>query len=306
MTVWRRLVPVLFLCPLGASAASREIVELQRDVALLQEQVRSLQSSQDQKLSAIQTLAQQALDAAIKANTSVELLQNNLQQNIRDQQKSVVAPVVDVGAKIDSMTNDVQALRESVADLASQMGKLQQQVIDIGNAVRASQAPAAAPPPGGGPTTMSPGPGSADNSGPPPMQASTLYQNAMRDRSGGKNDMALQEFQDYLKYYGNTDLAPNAQFYVAELHLKENNLDDALREFDMVLEKYPDNSKTPDALYMKGATLVKMGKRTQGRQEFCELAKRFPSNDLASRARLQVKSLGLTCGPTVTPVRRKS
>lgn len=70
----------------------------------------------------------------------------------------------------------------------------------------------------------------------------------------------------------------------------------------MVLEKYPDNNKTPDALYMKGATLVKMGKRTQGKVEFCELAKRFPANDLANRARAQVKSLGLTCG-AATPTR---
>ena len=73
----------------------------------------------------------------------------------------------------------------------------------------------------------------------------------------------------------------------------------------MVLEKYPDNNKTPDALYMKGATLVKMGKRTQGKQEFCELVKRFPSNDLAGKARAQVKSLGLTCGPA-SPARRKN
>ena len=127
----------------------------------------------------------------------------------------------------------------------------------------------------------------------------------MRDRSGGKDDLALQEFSDYLKYYGNTQFAPNAQFYIAELHLKQNDLDDALQEFDMVLEKYPDNNKTPDALYMKGATLVKMGKRTQGKQEFCELAKRFPSSDLAGRARTQVKNLGLTCGPAAPARARK-
>ena len=295
MTFWRRLVPVLLICPSLALPASKEIIELQRDVALLQEQVRTLQKSQDEKLGVVQVLIQQSVDAANKANTSVAVLQNNLQQNLRDQQKSVVEPVVGVGAKIDQMTTDFQALRESVADISSQVGKLQQQMIDIGNAVRSMQAPAAAPPPGngGGPGVSPP---AAENA--PPVPATTLYQNAMRDRSGGKDDLALQEFSDYLKYYGNSEFAPNAQFYVAELHLKQNDLDNALREFDMVLERYPDNNKTPDALYMKGATLVKMGKRTQGKQEFCELVKRFPANDLAGRARTQVKTLGLTCGPT--------
>lgn len=303
MTFWRGLVPALLICPSLSLAASREIVELQRDVALLQEQVRSLQRSQDEKFAALQVLVQQALDAANKSNTSVALLQSNLQQTMRDQQKSVVDPVVGVGSKIDQMSTDFQALRESVADISSQMGKLQQQVIDIGNAVRTIQTPAAAPPS----QVPGPGPSPAATGSVPPVPAETLYQNAMRDRSGGKDDLALQEFNDYLRYYGNTDLAPNAQFYVAELHLKQNNLDDALREFDMVLEKYPDNNKTADALYMKARTLVQMGKRTQGKQEFCELAKRFPSTDLAGRAKAQVKALGLTCGPaTPTRARKRS
>jgi len=287
---------VLFLFPMLAPAASREIQELQRDVALLQQQVTTLQRSQDEKLGAIQALVQQALDSANKANTAMELMQNNLARSLKDQ----TAPVVNVGAKVDQMSGDVQALRESIADLTSQMGKLQQQVIDIGNAVRSMQAPAAPPPA----TGAGPGPGASAAGGIPPIPASTLYQNAMRDRSGGKYDIALNEFQDYLKYYGDTALAPDAQFYVAELHLKQNDLDDALREFDLVLEKYPDNNKTPDALYMKGATLVKMGKRTQGKQEFCELAKRFPASDLAGRARIQVKNLGLTCGPATAATTR--
>ncbi|HXM42416.1 MAG TPA: tetratricopeptide repeat protein [Bryobacteraceae bacterium] len=306
MTFWRKLLPALLLCPtfcpIATFAASKEIVELQRDLALLQEQVRGLQRSQDEKFSAIQVLVQQALDSANKTSTSVALLQNNLLQSFKDQQKSVVDPVVGVGAKLDQVTTDVSALRESVADISSQMGKLQQQMIDIGNAVRTIQTPAAAPPP----AAIQPGPGvaSAPSGNVPPVPAATLYQNANRDRNGGKDDLSLQEYADYLKYYGDSMLAPNAQYFIAEIHAKQNNLDQALAEFDMVLEKYPDNNKTPDALYMKGATLVKMGKRTQGKQEFCELVKRFPSNDLATRARSQVKALGLTCGPAA-PVHRK-
>jgi len=303
MTFWRRLLPALLICPTLTFAASKEIVELARDVALLQEQLRTMQRSQDEKFSAIQVLVQQALDSANKTSTSVALLQNNLQQSFKDQQKSVVDPVVGFGAKVDQLTTDVSAMREAVADISSQMGKLQQQVIDIGNAVRTIQSPAAAPPATG---QLGTSPAAALPGSLPPVPAETLYQNAMRDRSGGKDDLALQEFGDYLKYYGDSAFAPNAQYYVAELHAKQNKLDDALAEFDMVLEKYPDNNKTADALYMKGVTLVKLGKRTQGKQEFCELVKRFPSTDLANRARSQVKSLGLTCGPAAsTPARRK-
>jgi TolA-binding protein len=305
MTFWRTLLPALLICPSLTFAANKEIVELSRDVALLQEQMRTLQRSQDEKLTEIQVLVQQALDAANKANSLVAVLQNNFQQSSKDQQSKVVTTVVDLGSKMDTMTTSFGALQESVADISSQVGKLQQQVIDIGNAVRTIQTPPAAPPsaPGAG---AGAGPGVGGPVGNvPPVDSNTLYQNANRDRSGGNADLALQEYSDYLKYYGNTTFAPNAQFYIAEIHLNQNKLDDALQEFDMVLEKYPDNNKTADALYMKGATLVKMGKRTQGKQEFCELAKRFPSSDLAGKAKSQVKTLGLTCGAAAAPARKK-
>jgi TolA-binding protein len=306
MTFWRTLLPALLICPsfcpIATFAASKEILELQRDLSQLEEKVVALQRSQDEKFSAIQVLVQQALNSAKETNTSVAVFQDKFLQTFRDQQKSVVDPVVGVGAKLDQMTTDVSALRESVADISSQMGKLQQQMIDIGNAVRTIQAPAAAPPQAAGATGI----GSvAPSGGVPPVPAATLYQNANRDRNGGKDDLALQEYGEYLTYYGDSMLAPNAQYFIAEIHAKQNNLDQALAEFDMVLEKYPDNNKTPDALYMKGATLVKMGKRTQGKQEFCELVKHYPSNDLANRARTQVKALGLTCGPAAPAAHRK-
>ena len=46
---------------------------------------------------------------------------------------------------------------------------------------------------------------------PPP---DVLYNNALRDYNGGKNELALQEFSDYIKFYPNTDLAGNCYFYL--------------------------------------------------------------------------------------------
>ena len=43
MTFWRTLSPALFVCPSLIFAASKEIIELQRDLAQVQEQVRALQ-----------------------------------------------------------------------------------------------------------------------------------------------------------------------------------------------------------------------------------------------------------------------
>ncbi|HWB86823.1 MAG TPA: tetratricopeptide repeat protein [Bryobacteraceae bacterium] len=293
-----RRICALMLCvaPAASFAASREIQELQRDVGLLQEQVKALQRSQDQSLAALTTLVQQALDAANKANTSVAVIQSSITQNLRDQEGKVVAPVVNIGQRMDQMSNDFRTLQQSVADLTGLINRMQAQLNDVSTAVKTMQAPAAPPPPAGSPS--GPGasltPGAA--SGPPPMSASDLYTNAYRDRAGGKADLALQEFSDYLKWYGNTDLAPNAQYYIGDIHFTQGRYDDALREFDLVLEKYPDNNKTADALYMKGMTLLKLQRKTDGASEFKQLISRFPTNDLSKKACHELTTLGLRCG----------
>jgi TolA-binding protein len=142
---------------------------------------------------------------------------------------------------------------------------------------------------------MSTAPSAPPAGGAPTISATELYNNANRDRNGGKLDLALGEYSDYLRWYGNTELAPNAQYYIAWIHASQREYAKAIQEYDAVLEKYPDNNKTPDAMYGKGVALSAMGRRTDGAREFQELIKRFPSNNLAGQACTQLTSMGLRC-----------
>jgi len=290
-------VVALIAVPICAPAASREIQELQRDVGLLQEQVKALQSSQDQKLTELKTMVQQAINTADKASTGVAVIQSSVQQSLRDQESKVVTPVVGLGTRIGSLSDDFKTLQQSVSDLTGMIGKLQNQLTDLNNTVKVLQAPPPAPPPGGpGGDTGGLGP---STSAPPSAlpSATDLYNNATRDRSTGKLDLALQEFSDYLKYYGNTTLAPNAQYYIAFIHFSQMDYEKALKEFDLVLEKYPDeDSKKAESMYYKGMTLLRMGHRTQSAEEFKEFLKRFPNHDLARQACSQLTTMGLKCG----------
>jgi TolA-binding protein len=270
--------------------------ELQRDVGMLQDQVKALQNSQNERLTELKTLVQQALDNANRANTGVAVIQNGFQQSLKDlgtqMESKVVGPVVGLSTRMDQMSTDLRTLQGAVADLTNLFSKLQAQLTDLNNAVKVLQAPPAAPPPA--PAGAGPGPAAANDT--PTVSATDLYANAQRDRSSGKLDLAVQEFADYLRWYGNTDLAPNAQFYIAYIHYSQANYDDALKEFDSVLEKYPDDiNKRPDALYYKGMTLLRLGRRTQGAEEFKELLKRYPNHDLSRQACSQLTTMGLKC-----------
>ena len=152
----RRFAPLCFpiLCfalagSVTAVAASKEIIELQRDVAQLQEQTRLLQQSIDTKMAQLQVLAQQSLDSSNRANASVTDLARSIQSSGADLGKQVVQPMAALGTRIDSMAQDLQALQAGVADQNSRMSKMQQQLIDLKNALSTMPAPtSAAPPPG--------------------------------------------------------------------------------------------------------------------------------------------------------------
>ncbi len=297
------VVPVLiFAAALVAPGANREMIELQRDVAQLQQQITTLQSSLDQRLIAIQVMMQQTLDASNKANASMGGIEKTFGDQIKAQSKQVVAPVAAVGSKIDTMSADMQTLTEAVKDLTSRMAKIQQQLVDVQTAVRTMAAPAPPPPVNTMPSAAAPIT-SNQPSNQPPVPATVLWQNAVRDMKSGKPDLALAEFQDYLKYYGATEVAPRAQFNIGQIHYAQGNLDVAIRDFDMVIEKYPSNSVTPDAFFMKGKSLVQSGQRDKGVQEFQALIEKFPRSDLAVSARAQLKALGLN--PPARPPRRR-
>lgn len=291
----------LVLTPLAAFGQKKEIVELQRDVALLQDQMRTLQRSHDEKLAELKLLIQQALEASNKANTSMAVLQNSLSERIGEQAKAMAGPVQGVGTKVDQMADEFRSVRESVADLTARMGKLDAKLTDLNTAVSTLRNPPPAPTPAV--------PGSPDGSATPPpgTSAEATYQNAYRDMQGGQMDLALQEFTDYLKYFGNTEYAPNAQFYVGQLHLQKGDTESAIAAFDAVLERYPENNKTADARYMKGRALVQAGKPTAAAQEFREIVKRYPDKDIAAKAKAQLKALGYstTVAPATSAAKKK-
>jgi tol-pal system protein YbgF len=288
----------LSLVPTRSPAASKEIMELQRDVAGLQEQLRLLKESQDKQLAALTVLVQQALDTSKSSTTGVAVIQNNLQQSLKDMESKVSTPVAGLSARLDGMDQDMRTLQQSVSDLNGSMNKLQMQLTDLNHAVAILATPAPPPPAAGGTTGGIGVPGVAPAAPAPEAPcppASQLYPDANSDRGDGKYDLALKEYTDYLRCYGNLPLAPNAQFYIGTIHKAQGDYEAAVQDFDTVLEKYPENNKTPDALYEKGLALVKLGRRTDGADEFAQLIKNYPKTDLAVKACDQRKSMGLNC-----------
>lgn len=276
----------LLLTPGAGFAASKEQQEMQRDIAQLQDQVRTLQSGFDQKMSAVQTLLQQALDAGNRANTSVSVLSSSVTQMLDRELKDALRPVAGLTAKVDNATNDISDVRSSMTDLTTQLNRIQQQLSDINNAIKVMQAPAAAPPP------SNVYPDAAVRSAIPP--AKTLYESATNDYNSGKADLALADYTEFLRDYPDDPLAPEAQFFIGVTHFGQLKYDLAVSDFDAVLERYPEGKRTPDAYFMKGKALKAAGHRDEAATVWRALRKKYPRSDQADQAAEQLRAMGLT------------
>ena len=283
--------------PRPAEAVARELIELQRDVTSLLQGQKDLSTQVTQDNTVMKTLISQSNDTVGKLGSTM----SSLQKSVQDVQANS-------GARLDTMSTQVQGLSDNLEEIKSRLGKLNQQLVDLQNSVQTLDAKisgAGAPAPTTGlatPTssTGSPRPaGSAGSlAGPTGLpagapSADTLYSNGLRDITSGKYDLARSEFEDYLKYYSETDLGSNAQFYLGEIFYKQKQYVDAVAAYDKVLSNYPKSFKLGPARLRKGMALLDLGQKTGGVRELREVIKRFPGSDEDRLARAKLKELGV-------------
>ncbi|MBZ5528906.1 MAG: tol-pal system protein YbgF [Acidobacteriia bacterium] len=269
------------LGPSPVQAVAREIIELQRDVTTILQGQKDLATSITQDHTVLKTLVDQSNENVLKLNSTM----GSLQKSMQDVQANS-------GARLDTLSTQIQGLSDNLEEVKSRVGKLNQQLTDVQSAIQSLDAklPAAG--------ASSPAPGAAASSTPAAAASSpsadNLYTNGLRDKDSGKYDLARQEFIDYLKYFPDTDLASNAQFYLGEIAYSEKKYDQAVTEYDKVLTNYPKSFKLAPARLKKGMALIEIGQKATGLRELREVIRRYPGTEEERRARAKLKELGVT------------
>ena len=262
------------LAVVPAFGASKEIIQLQTQVDELQHQMTQMKQSMDERMGVLKNLLDKNTDAANKVTAAIEELQTSLNKQQTDR-----------GTQSDQISGQIQALTDSVDELKVRMAKLSKQFEDLqaaqqsmaaqqAQAQQQAQAVAQAPPP------------------------DVLYNNALRDYNGGNNDLATQEFGDYIKFYPNTDLAGNAYFYLAEVAYKAADYPKAVANYDLVLQNFPSGAKAATSQLKKGFALIELGKQDEGELELKHVMQRYPKSTEATQARDKLRKLG-----ALTPAR---
>jgi tol-pal system protein YbgF len=298
-----RLVSLLLFCSSFSFAVNKDIVQLQRD---LEARMNALQNDLDSKLGAIDGRLSAMQNDTRRTADQVATMQDAVSNGVA---KSL-APVAGMGGRVDAMGDDVRALKDALADLSGRLERMDAKLTDLKNQLQIIQSPPPAPgvittPGAGGPPQAGLTPGSTLGTQPPPgVSADRSYTDAVRDLQTGKTDLARTEFQQYLTYFPNTELAPKAQYYLGEIDYNRGDFTNAVKNFDLVLEHYPENPKTADAHLMKGLALLKSNRRNNAVQEFRVLVASYPHTDQARKALQQLRSLGVSSATTPSNARR--
>jgi tol-pal system protein YbgF len=272
------------LAPQPAGAVSKEMIELQQTVSQILQAQQDLRSTVDSNNASLKTLVQQSLDSVNKLGGEM----NSLQKSVQEVQANT-------GSRIDTMTQQTQGLSDNLQDVQARVGKLSQQLTDVQNLLQSIDAKVS----GGSPTSAPATNGStaeptsaAQPSGMAPISADTLYQNGLRDLTGGKYELARQEFSDYVKNFPSNDLASNAQFYLGEVAYAQNDFKGAIASYDDVLVNYPKSFKLPASLMKKGMAELELGMKASGTRDLREVVRRFPGSDESKRAQAKLREIG--------------
>jgi len=263
------LFSTLTLAVSPAWGASKEMIQLQTQVQQLQEQMTAMQRSFDERMGVMKNLVEQDTDAVNKVASALTALQNSL-----------VKQQGDSSGHVEQLSGQIQSLNDTLDELKARLAKVSKQLEDMQSSQQsqaATQAQAQAQ-------------AQAMASAPPP---DVLYNNALRDYNGDKNDLATQEFSDYVKFYPNTDLAGNCYFYLGEIQFRQGNYAQAAQSYDHVLQNFPSGNKAASAQLKKGFSLIELGKQEDGVVELRRVIQRYPRSNEALQARERLKKLGV-------------
>jgi tol-pal system protein YbgF len=263
------LLSMLCLSSLPAWGVNKETIQLQTQVQQLQEQMTAMQRSFDERMGVMKNLVERDTDAVNKVAAAIGALQATLQKQQGDS-----------GARVDQLSGQIQSLNDSLDELKARLAKVSKQLEDMQSSQQSTAAQSA----------QQLAQQQAVAQAPPP---DVLYNNALRDYNDAKNDLAIQEFSDYIKYYPNTDLAGNCYFYLGEIQFRQGNYQQAAQSYDQVLQNFPTGSKTASAQLKKGFSLIELGKQDDGVVELRHAIQRYPRSPEALQARERLRKLGV-------------
>lgn len=260
-----------------ALAADKETRQMMADIRILQEQSQQLQNllaAVTDALKAVNGRIDEQTSASRKSFADQKLVIDTLANDLR----VVREKVDDNNVRVGSLTQELDALRQSVTALGTYRPPAPESTDP--NAPPAD--PAAAPPAAAAPPTGAAAVGASPQK---------LLDGAMADYYGGQYDLAILGLESYVRTFPQSPQAAFAQANVGDSYFQLGKYDEAIAAYDLVIRNYPRSSEVPDAYVRKGTSLKAIRQPDQAREAFEYVIKNFPDSVAATLAQQRLQEL---------------
>ena len=203
-----------------------------------------------------------------------------------------------VTARLDEQDNRIDALAKNLEQVSNRPASLQQTHKAVQHSAPGTNEPTLE---GGGETAkLPPGPeatGGATTIVPPqespkfePAQASAdppdrvRYERVLSLFRDGDLEGARQGFTGFLEEYPNSNLAPNARFWLGESYFGKKEFQRAIDAYDKVEVDYPGSEKIPAAILKKGYAYLALKDRKRASSAFKQVVTLYPKTTEAGKA----------------------
>jgi tol-pal system protein YbgF len=119
----------------------------------------------------------------------------------------------------------------------------------------------------------------------------SAYEAALELLRQGRYPQAESAFTQFLADFPQSDLADNAQYWLAETHYVNREFGTALDAFQVVIENYPNSRKVPDALLKAGFCEYELQRWADARKSLQAVVEQFPDSTAARLANQRLERM---------------
>jgi tol-pal system protein YbgF len=265
---YRTILPAALALLLAGCPGKQEIQQIQTDLDEIKRQMYELNRLEQETKQLVQTLSDQCGISGLRAsqadlNQSVEVMRSEV-QSLSTRLQSLSRNEAVLSEKLE------QCLRRAPAPATS------------GAARPYSSTPAQGPPPNRPAAPLTP----------PEQRPEELYKTAYGDYIQDNFDLAIEGFRQLLSAYPDSELADNAEYWIAESYYRQGRVDQALNAFDSVVKRYPEGDKVPDAMVRKAFLLFERRQPAQAAVILNEVLDRYAGTPAAGQARDKLRAEG--------------
>ncbi len=117
------------------------------------------------------------------------------------------------------------------------------------------------------------------------------YETAQSQRRIGNYQGAIVSFQNFVKQYPKSTLAPRAQYWIGDSYFNLRDFKLAIASQQALISSYPDSPSVPEAMLNIASSQIEMGDSTVGRKALEDLVTKFPISDAADKAKRRLAAL---------------